>query len=113
MRRNWASLPAPAVAGDLVIFGGKAEDGWNFAHALDSEREKIIWKTQRVQAITRLPFLSVRTVIWIQAGSLLPINLADGTVLWRAGLGIPCIRAVVNKRHSDIAGMEGRTSRLE
>ena len=100
---------APAISGDLVIFGCK--DGT--LHALDIRTGKVIWKTRTGEAITAPPVVS-GSVIWLQAGITFAVNLPDGKVLWRAGMGNSLHSAPVVTNHAVyLAGMEGEVYALE
>jgi outer membrane protein assembly factor BamB len=100
---------APAISGDLIVFGCKA----GTLHALNIRTGKVIWKTRIGQTITAPPVIS-GSVAWIQAGFSFAVNLSDGRVLWKANLGNSVQSApVVTKDVVYLAGMEGEIYALE
>src|SRR5262249_48749821 len=100
---------APAISGELIIFGCKA----GTLHALDIRTGRVIWKCRIGQVITAPPVIS-GSVAWIQAGFTFAVNLSDGRVLWKANLGNAVQSApVVTKDVVYVAGMEGEIYALE
>jgi eukaryotic-like serine/threonine-protein kinase len=100
---------APAISGDLVIFGCKA----GTLHALDIRTGKVIWKTQVGEVITAPPVVS-GSVIWLQAEITFALNVPDGKVIWRAGMGNSLHSApVVTKQAVYLAGTGGEVYALE